>query len=98
MMRSGRKVPTPAIPMPDFAVPYAAPIHPKAMAAKIPACSTRLDDDCTFRCACPFVEYTYHSDEGGELGRGFGIHVEQLVSLRLPDELRWSCKESCLVR
>lgn len=26
MMRSGRKVPTPAIPMPDLAVPYAAPI------------------------------------------------------------------------
>ena len=26
MMRSGRKVPTPEIPMPDFAVPYAAPI------------------------------------------------------------------------
>lgn len=26
MMRSGRKVPTPAIPIPDFAVPYAAPI------------------------------------------------------------------------
>lgn len=25
MMRSGRKVPTPAIPMPDLAVPYAAP-------------------------------------------------------------------------
>lgn len=26
MIRSGRKVPTPAIPMPAFAVPYAAPI------------------------------------------------------------------------
>lgn len=26
MMRSGRNVPTPAIPMPDFAVPYAAPM------------------------------------------------------------------------
>ncbi len=26
MIRSGRNVPTPAIPMPDFAVPYAAPI------------------------------------------------------------------------
>ncbi len=26
MIRSGRKVPTPAMPMPDFAVPYAAPI------------------------------------------------------------------------
>ncbi len=26
MIRSGLKVPTPAIPMPDFAVPYAAPI------------------------------------------------------------------------
>lgn len=26
MMRSGLKVPTPEIPMPDFAVPYAAPI------------------------------------------------------------------------
>jgi len=26
MIRSGRKVPTPAIPMPDLAVPYAAPI------------------------------------------------------------------------
>ena len=25
MIRSGRKVPTPAMPMPDFAVPYAAP-------------------------------------------------------------------------
>jgi len=25
MMRSGRNVPTPAIPIPDFAVPYAAP-------------------------------------------------------------------------
>jgi len=25
MMRSDLKVPTPAIPMPDFAVPYAAP-------------------------------------------------------------------------
>lgn len=26
MMRSGLKVPTPAMPIPDFAVPYAAPI------------------------------------------------------------------------
>ena len=26
MIRSGLKVPTPAIPIPDFAVPYAAPI------------------------------------------------------------------------
>jgi len=26
MIRSGLKVPTPEIPMPDFAVPYAAPI------------------------------------------------------------------------
>ena len=26
MIRSGRKVPTPAIPIPDLAVPYAAPI------------------------------------------------------------------------
>lgn len=26
MIRSGLKVPTPAIPMPDFAVPYAAPM------------------------------------------------------------------------
>lgn len=26
MIRSGRKVPTPAIPMPDLAVPYAAPM------------------------------------------------------------------------
>lgn len=26
MIKSGRYVPTPAIPMPDFAVPYAAPI------------------------------------------------------------------------
>jgi len=26
MMRSGLKVPTPAIPMPDLAVPYAAPM------------------------------------------------------------------------
>lgn len=25
MIRSGRKVPTPAMPMPDLAVPYAAP-------------------------------------------------------------------------
>jgi len=25
MIKSGLKVPTPAIPMPDFAVPYAAP-------------------------------------------------------------------------
>lgn len=25
MIRSGRNVPTPAMPMPDFAVPYAAP-------------------------------------------------------------------------
>jgi hypothetical protein len=28
-MRSGLNVPTPAIPMPDFAVPYAAPALPK---------------------------------------------------------------------
>jgi len=26
MMRSGLKVPTPAMPMPDLAVPYAAPM------------------------------------------------------------------------
>lgn len=26
MIRSGRKVPTPAIPIPDLAVPYAAPM------------------------------------------------------------------------
>lgn len=29
MIRSGLYVPTPAMPMPDLAVPYAAPIHPK---------------------------------------------------------------------
>jgi hypothetical protein len=28
-MRSGLNVPTPAIPIPDFAVPYAAPAHPR---------------------------------------------------------------------
>lgn len=37
MIRSGLKVPTPAMPMPDFAVPYAAPAQPKIMAAAIPA-------------------------------------------------------------
>jgi hypothetical protein len=55
MIKSGRNVPTPAIPMPDLAVPYAAPIpkaisngsesiqlgfsHPKIIAAAMPACS-----------------------------------------------------------
>ena len=29
MIRSGLYVPTPAMPMPDLAVPYAAPIQPK---------------------------------------------------------------------
>lgn len=88
MMRSGRKVPTPAIPMPDFAVPYAAPMQPKAMAAKIPACSIWLDDDCTCRCANQFAGYAYHSNERGELGRSFGIHIGRLLSWRLEDELR----------
>lgn len=37
MMRSDLKVPTPEIPMPDLAVPYAAPIDPKIIAAAIPA-------------------------------------------------------------
>lgn len=37
MIRSGLKVPTPAIPMPDFAVPYAAPTHPKVIAKQMPA-------------------------------------------------------------
>ncbi|KAG5305029.1 hypothetical protein I7I50_05299 [Histoplasma capsulatum G186AR] len=37
IIRSDRKVPTPAMPMPDLAVPYAAPIDPKTMAAQIPA-------------------------------------------------------------
>lgn len=37
MIRSGLKVPTPAMPIPDFAVPYAAPAQPKIMAAAIPA-------------------------------------------------------------
>lgn len=36
MIRSGLKVPTPAMPIPDFAVPYAAPAQPKIMAAAIP--------------------------------------------------------------
>jgi hypothetical protein len=54
MIKSGRNVPTPAIPIPDFAVPYAAPIpnkhqpssvaslvwflHPKVIAKAMPAC------------------------------------------------------------
>lgn len=38
MIRSGLNVPTPAIPMPDLAVPYAAPAQPKIMAAAIPPC------------------------------------------------------------
>jgi hypothetical protein len=29
MIKSGLYAPTPAMPMPDLAVPYAAPIHPK---------------------------------------------------------------------
>ena len=33
IIRSGRKVPTPAMPMPDLAVPYAAPM-PKEMENK----------------------------------------------------------------
>jgi len=36
MIRSGLNVPTPAIPIPDFAVPYAAPIHPKVIAKQMP--------------------------------------------------------------
>lgn len=38
MIRSGLNVPTPAMPMPDLAVPYAAPAHPNIMAAAIPPC------------------------------------------------------------
>lgn len=37
MMSSGLKVPIPAIPMPAFAVPYAAPIELNTIAAQIPA-------------------------------------------------------------
>lgn len=37
MIKSGLYCPTPAIPMPDFAVPYAAPIDPKIIAAATPA-------------------------------------------------------------
>jgi hypothetical protein len=37
MIKSGRNVPTPEIPIPDFAVPYAAPIDPKIIADAIPA-------------------------------------------------------------
>lgn len=36
MIKSGLNVPTPAIPIPDLAVPYAAPAHPNIMAAAIP--------------------------------------------------------------
>lgn len=39
MIRSGLNVPTPAMPMPDLAVPYAAPAHPNIIAAAIPPCS-----------------------------------------------------------
>lgn len=39
MIRSGLNVPTPAIPIPDLAVPYAAPAHPNIMAAAIPPCT-----------------------------------------------------------
>jgi hypothetical protein len=46
MIRSGLNVPTPAIPMPDLAVPYAAPAHPNIMAAAIPPCKqARLSGD-----------------------------------------------------
>jgi hypothetical protein len=37
MIRSGLNVPTPEIPIPDLAVPYAAPIDPKIIADAIPA-------------------------------------------------------------
>lgn len=40
MIKSGRKVPTPAMPMPDFAVPYAAPM-PICRASQ-PSCSCSL--------------------------------------------------------
>jgi len=37
IIRSGLYVPMPAIPMPDFAVPNAAPMHPNIIANAIPA-------------------------------------------------------------
>jgi hypothetical protein len=40
MIKSGLNVPTPEIPMPDFAVPNAAPMQPKIIAAAMPACHT----------------------------------------------------------
>lgn len=62
MIRSGLNVPTPAIPMPDLAVPYAAPAHPNIMAAAIPPCTpTQLS-------AC---QASYRLREG--YGHGHGV-------------------------
>lgn len=47
-MRSGRKVPTPAIPMPDFAVPYAAP----APESNPPLASDHMYPSNSRSCGC----------------------------------------------
>jgi hypothetical protein len=80
MIRSGLKVPTPAIPMPDLAVPYAAPAHPNIIAAAIPPCiHARLSAERVryrhLRARNVDIEQQkwqeegpYHADERRELG------------------------------
>lgn len=109
MIRSDLNVPTPAIPMPDFAVPYAAPIpalplafpqiasfsfpsiHPKIICAQSelafnPEVTSRNSGDILLMLYRPGRHrlavavlltgtcYTYHAQEGRELGGEVVLH------------------------
>lgn len=90
MIRSGLKVPTPAMPMPDFAVPYAAPRQPKIMAPATPPCAGLVSDGFhghsrARRGAVVDVGTgeLYHPNEGGEFGREAGVVIGHDGRLKL---------------
>lgn len=90
MIRSGLNVPTPAIPMPDLAVPYAAPAHPNIMAAAIPPCMPAQSS----------VSSTPDTDMGHgdrRRGDGDGGHTMPMNGANLGDSSESAMIAACLL-
>ena len=107
MIKSGRKVPTPAIPIPDFAVPYAAPIPMQSVSfgSKEPCASSyiRISLRIQFLPASRLVPLllqttilrAYHSKERREIGRiVYFLHSERQLCVRKTE--MWRADEAVL--
>lgn len=104
MMRSGLNVPTPAIPIPDFAVPYAAPMpisHHQSRAEssfgpllhpKIIANPMPACREVSTMPCCQPSGIAHHSEEGRELWTvNYVVHDDLQLGMRKakPSKLMW---------